>query len=1128
MTTIEIYIGAHIEYASERSVLERAVEVLSEDGTPAIILANLNIAKRQIDLVVCVEGRTLVVEAKGANLPLRGRVNGNWEKHSNGRWKSVNGNYYKQTLEENYALRDAMMKFAELDGKYYPGAALIFVPAIPSNSDIITGDFKVSVGGIDDLSKRIRAMKQGGWTLDQWRKFAEHLRLEKVPSPEAAGSEELINAESLLRSYREAFTRHYGRGAATMLPIPCECDGKALSSDTVINQTCVNGNVLLTGESGCGKSLLSYKMAITALKSECVPIVVKAENFNGKFSDIANYEATLLGVKSVTSLIKAARLLDQRILLVVDGYNECAPSKLEDLTRSIAAAVERYDARAVISSQIKLERSELLPTHDYVVQAPDIELKREIAQGAAKGKSIEAFSELLDAVKSGLEARMIGQLGEQLPSNNSRYGLFDAYVRERLRTDASDGIRASSQIAGMMTDRISFSLSVRELDRLSDREGVSGTLLQSLQAANILSKRGDRVSFSHEMFLNMFAAEAILRRASDKTDEVVAALRLPRHKEKTPFLLGAIDDSRFRGRVLSGLSDTSVVFACLAGQYGNDSQAWAKTRCDDVLERISREIETIRFDVPEDFSWNWGVRVRSETLQQWTEQDHAVFPVITHEFINGQRMDEVLDLVEKMDERLTTEFRRLLDEKMGQKLDLRNGLYAASYVDFPGDPERVIALAQICGLIYSGIFQVGGFWTNESKSATGVKVFERLRSDTLSPGQVGLLVNLHGRSGHNSPPIGTLLPPILRRFWPNAPRRLRTELMDAVGMSAYALNDDERYALITVIEDLEPTNDLVVSGDVINALGILCPLDDGHAEFVASAKAEIKAALADRNNPSKLGQAAYLWNAKFDHPYEGAYCEAWGALSDDDRNALMVMAAQCVDYPSVFTPPLLVEVASSGVQVAGSTIALWTTLPPKEKVIRQDVACIFERAHVALARLHYPLPDDRSVGISDSAEQAVLACGAITYWLNRDDLSLDERHQRCEYPLEILSRHELGLAAAVIGDFSGTHCLRSRRVRQLLPGSEPLVTSFGSDFPNEIAAIYRAALKQSTRQKGYFEYFDIEDVITKGLINLGELGNESDIPLFRDWIDHPWHSSLAIKAIKMVEEKSLQNPSLNG
>src|ERR1700722_20567843 len=212
--------------------------------------------------------------------------------------------------------------------------------------------------------------------------------------------------------------------------------------------------------------------------------------------------------------------------------------------------------------------------------------KLAIAQQAAGGISAEPFAELLGTVGSGLEARMIGQLGHRLPPGTSKYGLFDAFVRERLGLSASDGIRVLSRIAGMMTERISFGLSVRELDRLSDQEGVSGARLRTLQGANILDKRGDRVSFSHEMFLNAFAAEAIIRRASDDPDAIVAALRLPQHLEMKPFVLGAIDDDSFRRRVLSDLSDVRVIRACLAGQCGSDAHLWANKRCDDVLIRI--------------------------------------------------------------------------------------------------------------------------------------------------------------------------------------------------------------------------------------------------------------------------------------------------------------------------------------------------------------------------------------------------------------------------------------------------------------------------------------------------------------------------------------------------------------
>jgi hypothetical protein len=194
-------------------------------------------------------------------------------------------------------------------------------------------------------------------------------------------------------------------------------------------------------------------------------------------------------------------------------------------------------------------------------------------------------------------------------------------VRERLGPAATDGIRALTRIAGMMTERITFGLSVRELDRLSEREDVSGVLLQKLQGANILDKRGDRVSFCHEMFLNVFASEAIVRRAGDDPDAVVTALRLPQNLEMQPFVLGAIDDDGFRRRVLSNLSDARVIRACLAGQCGSDARLWANERCDVVLSQIAEEIERVRFVVSEKFLWN--AQAEPATLQKWTAQDRG-------------------------------------------------------------------------------------------------------------------------------------------------------------------------------------------------------------------------------------------------------------------------------------------------------------------------------------------------------------------------------------------------------------------------------------------------------------------------------------------------------------------------
>jgi hypothetical protein len=340
--------------------------------------------------------------------------------------------------------------------------------------------------------------------------------------------------------------------------------------------------------------------------------------------------------------------------------------------------------------------------------------------------------------------------------------------------------------------------------------------LQTLQDANILDRRGDRVSFSHEMFLNVFAAEAIIRRAGDDPEAVLTALRLPQHLEMRPFVLGAIDDNSFRRQVLPQLSDTRVIRACLAGQCGPDAQLWANERCDEVLARVGQEIATLRFDVSDEFMWH--VQAKPETVQPWSVQDRAILAAIPHELLAGRRLDELLGLIGKMDDRLAEEHRRLLDQAREKKLGLRTGLYAVCYG--AGVGMREIGLSCICSPISSGHLY------NEPRVAVNANLCGRLQSENLSPGQIGLLIELDKYSDRDAPSIGTILPGILVRIWPRAPHHLRLGLMHAAMMSAHALNDDERRALIAAIEATCMTNGGFDAWGMIDALKFLGALDD--------------------------------------------------------------------------------------------------------------------------------------------------------------------------------------------------------------------------------------------------------------------------------------------------------------
>lgn len=1110
LTSIEIFVGEPVEYASERATLQRTFDFLSERGIPAALLANFNLDGRQIDLVVGLGHGTLIVESKGFRAAVEGGENGPWKMRLGAGGQKQIPNAYGQTLSQKWILRDAMAAFVGA-AVPPPTAALLFVPDIPPGSAIPKSDIKVAIVGLNALPGLIGALGSAGWSPDQWRRFASHHILTKVPSIDAALSPELFAADRLLETYGDAFGRTYGPLASEMVAVACASDDGPTSSDTVQESGVGHESIMLMGPSGCGKSLLSFRIALAMQGRGHVPIVIPAKDFEGRLGDVTNREAALLDAPSMAAVIAAARRLHCRLLLVVDGYNECMPSERPRLTRSVIAAMKRYDANVVVSSRLPLERDDLLPLRRYTLQLPDTAVKLAIAQRAAGDASLDRLTDLLGSVGSGLEAQMIGQLGQLLPSGASRFDLFDAYVRERLGQAASDGIRALSRVAGVMTERISFGLSVRDLDRLADQEGISSELLQRLQTANILVRRADRVSFSHEMFLNVFAAEAIIRRAGNDPNAVVEALRLPRHLETRPFVLGAIDDDSFRRRVLSEMTAARVIQACLFGECGDDARRWANARCDEVLAAVAREIETVRFDVSEDF--HWGVQAIPETLQDWGPQDRASLAAIPFELMAGRRLDQILDLIGRLDEQLAIEHRRLRDEARDKKVNLRTGLYSISYT---WGGQHAPALCRICSPVGTGRLYDG------PKVAPAANLYDRLRPENLSPGQIGLLIELDRYSARDAPPIGRLLPGILDRAWATAPHHLRLGLVHAAFVNARELVDDDRRALIAALEALPMGAGNFDAWGVIDALKSLGALDEDQNEYLETVRAEIAAVLADRDNPDMWDRASGLWSAQFDHPYDRAYWEAWNSLPADDRKVLLAMAARCAQGDSLFTPSLIAELASHADQAAGPIIARWTALPAKRHVIMSEAIRSFEIAYAALARLHCPLPD-HSAQADGPADEALLACGQVLYWLNRDDLAEGERKERCAPPLAILVRHETGVAAAAVGEFLPSGRVFDEAARSL-PGSDPAVTSLGGAFPDEIAAIYRAALAQPNLQSGYFEFFRPEDVIRQALSALGAFGNMSDIPQLRAWSDHPEFGFAAITAIRALETSAASRP----
>ena len=1107
--TVDIYIGATIELRSEREVLRKIVGALQDMGVPAQVFCNFHVNGRQVDVMVATARTTLVIEVKTFASRVRGRQNGEWQRLDAEVGRGL-GNPYQQVVDAKHALRDAMRA---LGGAVvgYPNACIVVEPRLPPGSDVDVNDHKARLIDADVIAAILHAPSQACWSSSQWQALADHLALRKVPTVDAAWSPALLNAEDEVVRYANAFKELYLREATTLLSDTYALNGAAIDTLTYVDYVVkTRRHSLVLGPSGCGKSLLATRVALAWQDGGGVSVLLAARYFETGFRQLLDRDLALLDTSS-GALLDALRRLALPLLVVVDGYNEVPASQRLALTRSLRAVARRYGATILVTAQGDIERPDLLELAAVSVSEPSSSLKSRIACIDNEGPPGEAITSLLACLSSGLEARLLGEVGALLGTNPSGPMLFEAYIRRNLGDAATQGIAWLSRVSAELTRRLTFSLSVMEFERLASESNVPAEAYRKVNDSHILVRHGGRISFWHELFLTAFAAEAAVRGAQGNSEALVQSINDPRYADSRRFIVAAIDDDQLLDAVLKQVTQIDLLVACNDGKCGRKAQLCLQRHLDDLWRKALDEVKYLQFEIAD--SAPPHLSLMDETVRAWTASDYARVELLGRAFSDDLHIDRLMEAAACLDATLAHSATELRELALRHEVPLRSGLFEIAYVR----QSSPALLPRLFALLVSGIYSV----RQQSWLATDAAIVNAWKR-TVSPGQRYVLLSLARCMSE----CRLLLPFVLPLFGDARryhPYHVRLELVDFVHVvSRYEVEEPWRSQLIAAMEGLLETVHPLLAGMVMEVLQQLGALVDDEAAHVDVVREEIHDLLSLPPDDLANARARAVFDAQFDHPYASAYIEAIEGLSADERKRLWMMACEGTDHAGLFLAGLIQELIATGDPVVARAMGKWASMPDAASVMPQEALRVFFQTHVGLGTLGVPLPAFQE-DLSSAAQVALRVCSELCYWLARRNLAEAGAGPIAERLLQALFAPEAiaGAAGAVMATEQALTATWSAVDRDC---AAPDGVSLMCAFPQAVLAISRQSLDGTFVPATYFGSFGVrnraEEVAIFAIGVLATYGDDTDLHRLRELSVKEGTGVHAIQAIRAIERRA--------
>ena len=722
------------------------------------------------------------------------------------------------------------------------------------------------------------------WAGEHWEAFARHLQLvpDKPDSPEEAARRATIAA---LEDYRRRFTAALQRGLHEYVPVPARTAEREVPDPVPVLAEAMMGQraVTFTGRSGAGKSHTTRHAAIAVAASGGVPVWLRCGEYQrGRFSHALSRAVAPFTTESCLPLLRQAASIGSPTVVILDGFNECAPDDRAELLEQLDALRLRTPAAAVVTSTMPIA----LPNPDLDLEAVMPDDVTRVALLASHGRADGMAG--AEAFRTPMELVLAAKCGEQLRLGATATELFDAYIGHVCPTETTRaGLR---RLAVEMDRQLRGSLTIAEIRVLLYRDAGSstpGAEMDAVLSSPLLTLTQGRSAFAHELFARFLTAEQLVLDAGD-TAALADALRDPRHADLLVHAVALEQDPSRRRDLLLALAEPSLLGEAVRGKYGNETAAAIHAEVVAALADATvatADTQLIREDGGPDhmFDGHWQVGSPRTSSQQ------ALLHVAGASLADGQFLDETAWLLDATDRRCAEQMRQLRD---GGHRAAISAVVRATYSGFYYTDERELqklpASVVINACEHSRIMRQRPVLKPSPANA----IWD---GPTLTPPRWGRLTATLLLLNRDDPDDHKLLPDVFTAAWTANGSHLRLTALTTAMENARSADNTTRERMRAALEACDTKNILINSSlfETLAAYGGIDPLNTEE-----SIRAEVDTILAAPDDPNVWGAARRVVGMVFeDQNLHGPYAEVLAALDPADYLRLHVMAARSEDFP---------------------------------------------------------------------------------------------------------------------------------------------------------------------------------------------------------------------------------------